>query len=1100
MKTSYLFLLSILLISSASGQVQIALDNGSANFTTTGTWITAPYANAYEGSATYKRKGDGNSVARWQTTLTWAAPYTLEMYIRYGPYAEDARCLIHTTTNDSLILVNQDSVETGWYNIGVFDLPENAWVQLNDYWEKHGRYVYADAIRMSLNAALYSISGTVEFSDANVNTPALLQLYRAGSEKLYIEKSLLPDQRNYIFDDIPEGWYKLVCTAWGYESVVEDSVHLLGSDITGLNLVMDPMGGPRYSISGLLLLDDTNPTVYTRIKVYPFNYPLPAAADSVLNDQTYQFSDLPEGTYRLEFQATGYLTDVTTYAAVVLSGSDVSLDPLMLYHFFKFAWISDSHIGAGTDAQLQSVINNIKSIQDDLDFVIHTGDISEKGLNSEFSQYKSLVNSCQIPVWNIPGNHDTKWSESGMLGFRNAFGSTRFSFETEGFKIIGLNSAIPLRGGGGYFDPVDLAWLDNVLSAMPDANMPVIIAWHIPSDFLSIYNYWQMLDLLKKYNTVLVLVGHGHSNQIYDFEGIPGVMTLDTYSATSGFNIVTVSRKEITVQTFYSGTGLADPWFVQDLDHVIQPEIQFTNLNDDEVISGSRNVQIHVSESMAGGSYDLVYDTSNPVSLSGSGQDWNFNLSTLQLENGYHTVQVTYQDADNKTYSRTLGFFAANSYPVMNWRYDAGAEVLTAPQYDEDQVYVGTSDGRLLALNLGDGSLVWTFDQAGGGIFSTPTIKGDTVYTGSADGKLYALNAATGSILWSYDAIQSILNPITVIDTLVYFAANNKFIALSLNSRLPVWTYTTTGMIEAKPAIAGDVVIFGCWDKYVHAVNRFTGTMIWKWYRNSSFYYAPAAAWPALGTDRIFITDPERYLSAINLTSGMTIWSGAVPEAWESVGISEDKIRVYMRSLDGNLYAFSATSSTQSLLWSAPADYGWDSTPSMPVEKNGILYTGSKKGFVIALQATTGQILWKYWLGHTYISTVTPVSNAQVLAAGLDGSVMLISGDPALGVETGDKQDIIPLENKLYDPYPNPFNNTVTIRYTLREKQEVCLQIFNIIGQKIFEFEPQVLEQGEYRWYWYGQNAAGYDMSSGLYFILLKGEDFQSAAKILLIK
>ena len=84
MKTSYLFLLSILLISSVPGQVQIALDNGSANFTTTGTWITAPYANDYEGSATYKRKGDGNSVARWQTTLTWAAPYTLEMYIRHG--------------------------------------------------------------------------------------------------------------------------------------------------------------------------------------------------------------------------------------------------------------------------------------------------------------------------------------------------------------------------------------------------------------------------------------------------------------------------------------------------------------------------------------------------------------------------------------------------------------------------------------------------------------------------------------------------------------------------------------------------------------------------------------------------------------------------------------------------------------------------------------------------------------------------------------------------------------------------------------------------------------------------------------------------------
>ncbi len=83
-----------------------------------------------------------------------------------------------------------------------------------------------------------------------------------------------------------------------------------------------------------------------------------------------------------------------------------------------------------------------------------------------------------------------------------------------------------------------------------------------------------------------------------------------------------------------------------------------------------------------------------------------------------------------------------------SWSFDAGAALSASPVIEQGAVLVGGFNGRLHALAAGDGSERWSF-KAGNWIWSTPVIDGDRAYVSDFDGRLYALDVAPGRELWS---------------------------------------------------------------------------------------------------------------------------------------------------------------------------------------------------------------------------------------------------------------------------------------------------------------------------------------------------------------
>ena len=84
--------------------------------------------------------------------------------------------------------------------------------------------------------------------------------------------------------------------------------------------------------------------------------------------------------------------------------------------------------------------------------------------------------------------------------------------------------------------------------------------------------------------------------------------------------------------------------------------------------------------------------------------------------------------------------------------------------------------------------------------------------------------------------------------------------------------------------------------------------------------------------------------------------------------------------------------------------------------------------------------------------------------------------------------------------FPNPFNPTTTISYSLKENAKVSLTIFNIKGQKVKTLVNEVLPSGDHSADWNGRDSNGKQVSSGIYFYKLKAGDYQRVKKMILLR
>ena len=92
----------------------------------------------------------------------------------------------------------------------------------------------------------------------------------------------------------------------------------------------------------------------------------------------------------------------------------------------------------------------------------------------------------------------------------------------------------------------------------------------------------------------------------------------------------------------------------------------------------------------------------------------------------------------------------------------------------DGEVYFGSTDGHLYAVDAATGKLLWRYETGGGG-YSSPTVADGVVYVGSSsiDGHPYALDAATGKLLWRYEAGGRVYSSPTVADGVVYVGSDD---------------------------------------------------------------------------------------------------------------------------------------------------------------------------------------------------------------------------------------------------------------------------------------------------------------------------------------
>lgn len=326
------------------------------------------------------------------------------------------------------------------------------------------------------------------------------------------------------------------------------------------------------------------------------------------------------------------------------------------------------------------------------------------------------------------------------------------------------------------------------------------------------------------------------------------------------------------------------------------------------------------------------------------------------------------------------------------WLIQTGVGIYCSPAVGHGQVFVGDDLGQLTAYRMKDGKKGWTF-HTGKRIVGGPAVKDETVVVGSADGHIYGLNAATGELRWKVTAAGPVLGAITIDGDKAYVGASDgTFRAIQIQTGEVVWSYTgVKGYVECQPLIDGDNVVFGAWDNTLYALNKHTGKDVWKWTGGlTRMHFSPAAVWPVAAHRKIFIADPKRALTAINRETGETVWRTYQSQVRESIGISEDRERIYAKTMNDSIVCYSAVEDKPKQVWATSVGFGYEHAPSMLMEKEQTVYGSTKEGLLFALDARSGALLWKHKVGNSLINTVCPLGKNKVLFTATSGEVGIL--------------------------------------------------------------------------------------------------------------
>lgn len=146
--------------------------------------------------------------------------------------------------------------------------------------------------------------------------------------------------------------------------------------------------------------------------------------------------------------------------------------------------------------------------------------------------------------------------------------------------------------------------------------------------------------------------------------------------------------------------------------------------------------------------------------------------------------------------------------------------------------------------------------------------------------------------------------------------------------------------------------------------------------------------------------------------------------------------------------------------------------------------------------------IYHYDNSNNWVDITTSLDTASNIVCGITdhfSPFVVLVPDAALGVEqivTPNLPDVYSLSQN----YPNPFNPSTTIKFQLKTRSHVSIDIYNILGRKVNTIVNGTYEAGEYQTTWNGMDRNRKKVSSGIYLYKLTAGDFVETKKMVLLK
>lgn len=151
------------------------------------------------------------------------------------------------------------------------------------------------------------------------------------------------------------------------------------------------------------------------------------------------------------------------------------------------------------------------------------------------------------------------------------------------------------------------------------------------------------------------------------------------------------------------------------------------------------------------------------------------------------------------------------------------------PSISDDVIYVGFSDGALVALNSKTGTAQWEISLNRNTKFkdidASPVIDGDYIYVNSYDDKVYCLSKDKGEIIWSAP-FGGASTPLISDDKVFVTSSKGEIVALTKKEGILTWSRKTNDGIFSELSLYNDLIVTGETQGKLLFFNKTTGETV----------------------------------------------------------------------------------------------------------------------------------------------------------------------------------------------------------------------------------------------------------------------------------
>jgi outer membrane protein assembly factor BamB len=311
-----------------------------------------------------------------------------------------------------------------------------------------------------------------------------------------------------------------------------------------------------------------------------------------------------------------------------------------------------------------------------------------------------------------------------------------------------------------------------------------------------------------------------------------------------------------------------------------------------------------------------------------------------------------------------------SSTQSQQWDYTiTSTTIYTTPIVDGDLVYVGTYSGQVYALTTAQGTDRWVYPRTGsiGAIVGSLVIANETIYISSSDGRVYALDTAYGDLKWKSEPVADKLwtSPTVIGDTLYVSTFDGHIYALSVETGEKLdWSFESQAGFACSPVIYEDTIFVGSFDRHLYAVKIGSDVPMWRFPQEK-----PADNWfwasPIVNEGIVYAGCLDGKLYAINATTGKEIWSYMTKdqEGKPSPIISSPVLMgnfLIVTNESGTVYVFdlSAEIAGQGVA-SKPISIGADVKSSFCAQE-GLVYIRGEDDQLYVVDIDKGEVSWKF--------------------------------------------------------------------------------------------------------------------------------------------